>query len=282
MAGLPYPVRLMGYGLRAPKARIRGTDVAGRVESVGANVTRFRSGDEVFGTCDGSFAEYACTREARLAAKPANVSFEQAAAAPTSGSSALQGLRDKGEVRSGQRVLVIGAGGGVGTFGVQLAKAFGAHVTGVCSAAKTELVLAIGADRAIDYTREDFAGGERYDVILDTAGNRPLSQLRRALAPRGTLVIVGAEVSGRWLGGVDRQLRALALSPFVGQRLRPLMSTERQEDLQVLRELMEAAMVTPVVDRTFPLSEVAGAIAYMRDARVRGKVVIAVGRGQNS
>jgi NADPH:quinone reductase-like Zn-dependent oxidoreductase len=282
MAGLPYPVRLMGYGLRAPKARIRGTDVAGRVESVGANVTRFRSGDEVFGTCDGSFAEYACTREARLAAKPANVSFEQAAAAPTSGSSALQGLRAKGEVRSGQRVLVIGAGGGVGTFGVQLAKAFGAHVTGVCSAAKTELVLAIGADRAIDYTREDFAGGERYDVILDTAGNRPLSQLRRALAPRGTLVIVGAEVSGRWLGGVDRQLRALALSPFVGQRLRPLMSTERQEDLQVLRELMEAAKVTPVVDRTFPLSEVAGAIAYMRDARVRGKVVIAVGRGQNS
>ena len=197
MTGMPYLVRLMGYGLRAPKHRVRGTDVAGRVEAVGKNVTRFQPGDEVFGTCDGSFAEYACAREGRLAAKPANLGFEQAAAVPVSALTALQGLRDTAKVKAGHRVLVIGAAGGVGTFGVQIAKAFGAHVTGVCSTTKVDLVRSIGADEVIDYTRDDFAGGgRRYDVILDTASNRSLSHLRHALNPRGTLVIVGGEGAG--------------------------------------------------------------------------------------
>lgn len=192
MAGLPYLMRIAGFGFRAPKNPVRGYDVAGRVEAVGENVTRFQPGDEVFGTCRGSFAEYACARPDRLAFKPANLSFEKAAAVPISGYAALQAVRDQGKVRPGQRVLIIGAGGGVGTFAVQLAKAFGAEVTGVCSTSKTDLVRSIGADRVIDYTREDFADGRnRYDVILDIAGNRSLSHLRRALAPEGTLVIVG-------------------------------------------------------------------------------------------
>ncbi len=277
MAGLPYLVRIMGYGLRAPKVSVRGTDVAGRVQAVGANVTRFQPGDEVFGSCDGSFAEYACARADRLAPKPASLSFEQAAAVPVSGCTALLGIRDKGEVRAGQRVLVIGAGGGVGTFAVQIAKAFGAEVTGVCSTSKTDLVRSIGAERVIDYTREDPVDGrQRYDAILDTAGNRPLSQLRRALAPKGTLVIIGAEVPGRWLAGVDRQLRALALSPFVGQRLRMFVSTERSEYLEQLRELIDAGKITPVVDRTYPLSEVPEAIRHMRAGHARGKLVITI------
>jgi len=277
MAGLPYLVRIAGVGLRRPETRVRGMDVAGRVEAVGESVTRFRPGDEVFGRCDGSFAEYACARADRLAPKPANLSFEQAAAVPTSGYAALQAVRDQGKVRPGQRVLIIGAGGGVGTFAVQLAKAFGAEVTGVCSTTKVELVRSIGADRVIDYTREDFAGGRnRYDVILDIAGNRSLSHLRRALAPEGTLVIVGGEGGGRWLGGTDRQLRALMLSRFASQKLRTWVSTERQEDLQVLHEFLEAGQVTPVVDRTFPLSEVPEAIRYMRKGHARGKVVITV------
>lgn len=201
MAGLPYLMRIAGFGLRAPKNPVRGYDVAGRVEAVGKNVTRFQSGEEVFGTCRGSFAEYACARADRLAPKPSNLTFEQAAAVPISGYAALQAVRDQGKVRPGQRVLIIGAGGGVGTFAVQLAKAFGAEVTGVCSTTKVELVRSIGADRVIDYTREDFADGRsRYDVILDIAGNRSLSHLRRALAPEGTLVIVGGEGGGRWLG----------------------------------------------------------------------------------
>jgi NADPH:quinone reductase-like Zn-dependent oxidoreductase len=277
MTGLPYLVRLAGYGLRAPRSPIRGYDVAGRVEAVGENVDAFRPGDEVFGTCDGSFAEYARGRTDRLAPKPANLGFEQAAAVPTSGYAALQAVRDRGKVEAGRRVLITGAGGGVGTFAVQLAKAYGAEVTGVCSTTKTDLVLSLGADRVIDYTREDFAGGaELYDVILDIAGNRPLSHLRRALAPRGTLVIVGGEAGGRWLGGVDRQLRALALSPFVDQTLDTWISRQRKEDLEELRELVEAGAVAPVVDRTFPLSETAEAIAYLRKGRPRGKVVITV------
>jgi NADPH:quinone reductase-like Zn-dependent oxidoreductase len=278
MAGLPYLVRIMGFGLRAPKVRVRGMDFAGRVEAVGRSVTGPQPGDQVFGTCDGSFAEYACARENRLAPKPVNLSFEQAAAVPVSGCTALHGLRDRGEVRAGQRVLIVGAGGGVGTFAVQLAKAFGAHVTGVCSTAKTDLVRSIGADDVIDYTREDFADGRRrYDVILDTAGNRSLSHLRRALTPRGTLVIVGGERGGRWTGGFERQaLRAPVLSMLVGQRLRSLISAERTEDLQVLRERIEAGEVTPVIDKTYPLSEVPAAIRYMRAGHTRGKVVIAV------
>jgi NADPH:quinone reductase-like Zn-dependent oxidoreductase len=230
----------------------------------------------VFGVCRGSFAEYACAPAHRLVLKPANISSVQAAAVPVSGCTALQAVRDRAKVQSGQRVLVIGAGGGVGTFAVQLAKLFGAAVTGVCSTSKVELVRSIGADRVVDYTREDFAGGDRYDAILDTAGNRSLSRLRRALTPNGTLVIVGGEGGGRWLGGFDRQLRAQVLSVFGHHKMGTWISTQPRGDLEALRELLEAGKVTPVVDRTFPLSEVADAIRYLRDGRARGKVVIAV------
>ena len=276
MAGRPYLVRVAGVGLRAPKNPIRGLDVAGVVEAVGEQVTRLRPGDEVFGVCRGSFAEYACAPAHRLVLKPANISFVQAAAVPVSGCTALQAVRDRAKVQSGQRVLVIGAGGGVGTFAVQLAKLFGAAVTGVCSTSKVELVGSIGADRVVDYTREDFAGGDRYDAILDTAGNRSLSQLRRALTPDGTLIIVGGEGGGRWLGGFDRQLRAQVLSVFGHHKMGTWISTQPRGDLEALRELLEAGKVTPVVDRTFPLNEVADAIRYLRDGRARGKVVIAV------
>jgi NADPH:quinone reductase-like Zn-dependent oxidoreductase len=277
MAGLPYLIRIAGFGLRAPKNAIRGYDVAGRVEAIGERVTAFRPGDEVFGTCRGSFAEYACARVDRLAPKPPNLTFAQAAAVPISGYAALQAVRDRGKVQAGQRVLVIGAGGGVGTFAVQLAMVFGAEVTGVCSTTKVELVQSIGADHVIDYTREDFADGRgRYDVILDIAGNRSLSHLRRALTPKGTLVIVGGEGGGKWFGGNGRQLKALVLSPFVRQKLGTWISTERAEDLQVLRELLETGKVTPVGDRTFALSEVPEAIRYLREGRARGKVVITV------
>src|SRR5437867_3198589 len=277
MAGLPYLMRIAGVGLRAPKNPVAGHDVAGTIETVGKKVTAFQPGDEVFGVCRGSFAEYACAEADRLAPKPANLSFEQAAAVPTSGATALQGVRDRGKVRSGQRVLIIGAGGGVGTFAVQLAKAFGAEVTGVCSTAKSELVRSLGADQVIDYTQEDFADGRnRHDIILDIAGNRSLSHLRRALAPAGTLVIVGGEGGGKWFGGIDRQLRAQLLSLFVRQKLGTLIAVARKDDLQVLREFLEAGTVKPVVDRTFALSEVAEAIRYLREGRARGKVVVTV------
>src|SRR6266542_6459233 len=277
MTGLPYLIR-MGSGLRGPKARVRGQDVAGRVEAVGKDVTRFQPGDEVFGTCDGSFAEYARARKDKVAPKPANLTFEQAAAVPTTGSTALQALRDVGRVQPGQKVLIIGAAGGVGSFAVQIAKAFGAHVTGVCSTTKVDLVRSIGADQVIDYTREDFADGRnRYDLILDTAGRRSLSQLRRALATRGTLVIVGGEGGGRWLGGFDRQiLRASIVSLFVSQRLRPLISKQRSEDLVVLKELIEAGKLAPVIDMTYPLSEAPAAIRYLAERHANGKGVIVV------
>jgi NADPH:quinone reductase-like Zn-dependent oxidoreductase len=277
MTGLPYLVRIMGYGLRKPKTPVRGWDVAGRVEAVGKDVTQFQPGNEVFGFCGGSFAEYARAREDNLAPKPTNLTFEQAAAVPVSALTALQGLRDAGEVKPGQKVLIIGAAGGVGTFAVQIAKAVGAEVTGVCSTTKTDLVRSIGADHAIDYTREDFADGRRpYDVILDCAGNRPLSYLRRALAPQGTLVIVGGEGGGRWLGGMGRSLQALMLSPFVRQKLRFLFSDVRKEDLEFLKELVEGGKVTPVIDRTYPLSAVPEAIRYWEAGHARGKVVITV------
>ncbi|MBI4081492.1 MAG: NAD(P)-dependent alcohol dehydrogenase [Candidatus Lambdaproteobacteria bacterium] len=277
MTGLPYLVRILGYGLRAPKARVRGMDVAGRVEAVGRNVTRFQPGDEVFGTCEGSFAEYACAREDRLGPKPANLTFEQAAAVPISAGTALQGLRDKGQVQPGQKVLIIGAAGGVGSFAVQLAKAFGAEVTGVCGPDKLNLVRSIGADDAIDYTREGFTdGGRCWDLILDTAGRRPLSQLRRALTPKGTLVMVGGEGGGRWLGGFERQLMAPLSSLLMGVRLIGLIAMERQEHLQFLRELIEAGKVTPIIDRTYPLSEAPEAIRYLERGHARGKVVITV------
>lgn len=272
--GIPYLMRLFGTGFFAPKARVPGMDVAGRVEAVGENVTAFRPGDEVFGAGNGSFAEYACARADKLALKPANLTFEQAATVPISASTALEALRDAGRIQPGQKVLVIGAGGGVGTFAVQLAKAFDTEVTGVCSTAKTDLVRSIGADHVIDYTREEIAGGERYDLILDTAGNRPLSSLRRALAPEGTLVIVGGE-GARWLG-VSRPLRALLLNPFVRQRLTALFSIVRKENLELLRELIEAGKVTPVIDRTYPLSEAPEAVRQWEKGHARGKSVIAV------
>jgi NADPH:quinone reductase-like Zn-dependent oxidoreductase len=280
MTGLPYLIRIVvpTLGLRGPKSPVLGMDVAGHVEAVGASVTRFQPGDAVFGWCDGAFAEYACAPEDQLAAKPANLSFEQAAVVPISGFAALQGLRDEGQMQEGQTVLVIGAAGGVGSFAVQLAKAFGVKVTGVASTAQVELVGTIGADDVIDYTRQDVTDGTRqWDLIVDCAGRRTLSQLRRALTPTGTLVIVGGEGGGRWLGGFDRNLRALALSRFTSQRLRMLSSTPRQEDLEVLRELIEAGKVTPVIGRSYPLAEVPEAIRQMVEGRGGGgKVVITV------
>jgi NADPH:quinone reductase-like Zn-dependent oxidoreductase len=277
MTGLPYPIRLAGYGLRAPKTAVPGTDVAGVVEAVGKDVSRFQPGDEVFGTGRGAFAEYARAPENQLAAKPANLTFEQAAVVAVSGVTALQGLRDHGRVEPGQRVLIIGASGGVGTFAVQLAKEFGAEVTAVCSTTKVDMVRALGADHVLDYTRDDFADGkQRYDLILDIGGNSSLSRLRRALAPKGTLVIAGGETGGRWLGGSDRQLRALLLSRFVGQTLGTFISKANHEDLIVLKELVEAGKVTLVIDRSYPLSEVPNAIRYVEEGRARGKVVITV------
>jgi NADPH:quinone reductase-like Zn-dependent oxidoreductase len=278
MAGLPYLIRFVGFGLRRPKVRVRGMDLAGTVEAVGTGVTRFQPGDEVFGWCDGAFAEYAVAPEDHLAAKPATVGFEQAAVVPTSGFAALQALRDVGQLQPGQRVLVIGAAGGVGSFAVQLAKAYGAQVTGVASSSQLELVRAIGADQVIDYTRTDVTDGTRHwDLIVDTGGHRSLSQLRRALTSKGTLVIVGSEGRGRWLGGFDRNLRALVLSGLVGQRLRMLSSKPGQADLQVLRELLEAGRLTPVIGRTYPLGEVPEAIRQMVEGRGRGgKIAIAV------
>jgi NADPH:quinone reductase-like Zn-dependent oxidoreductase/DNA-binding XRE family transcriptional regulator len=276
MTGLPLMIR-PAYGLRKPKTRIRGRDVAGRVEAVGKNVTRFRPGDEVFGICEGSFAELAVVPERKLAHKPGNVTFEEAAAAPISGLTALQGLRDVGKVRPGQKVLIIGAGGGVGSFAVQLAHAFGAHVTGVCSASKAELVRSLGADDVIDYTREDFTSRPgRFDLILDTAGRRRLSHLRRALTRRGTLVLVGGEGGGRWLGGFDRGFRAVALSLIVPQRLRMLISTEGTEDLEALKDLIEAGKLKPVVERTYPLADAPDAIRHLAEGHVRAKLVVAV------
>jgi NADPH:quinone reductase-like Zn-dependent oxidoreductase len=277
MTGLPYPIRLAGYGLRVPKNPVIGSDVAGVVEVLGKNVSRFQSGDEVFGIGKGSYAEYVCAREDKLAHKPANLTSEQAAVVAISGLTALQGLRDHGRLEPEQKVLVIGASGGVGTFAVQLAKAFGAHVTGVCSTTKVDMVRSIGADHVIDYTREDFAeGDQRYDLILDIGGNSSLSRLRRALTPKGVLVITGGEGGGRWLGGTDRQLRALMLSPFVDQKLGTFVSKENHEDMIVLKELIEAGKVAPVIDRTYPLSEVPEAIRYLEEGHAQGKVVITV------
>jgi NADPH:quinone reductase-like Zn-dependent oxidoreductase len=276
MTGLPYLGR-MAFGLRAPKARVRGTDVAGRVAATGKNVTRFQPDDQVFGICNGSFAEYATARQDRLAPKPKNLTFEQAATVPTSGFTALQALRNKGRVQPGQTVLIIGAAGGVGSFAVQIAKAFGAHVTAVCSTAKVDLVRSIGADEVIDYTRDDVADGtHRYDLILDIAGGRSVSHLRRALAPRGTLVIVGGEGGGRWFGGIDRQLGAMLLSPFVRQKLGTFVARQNGEDLATLKELIDAGKVTPVIDRTYPLSETPEAIRHLEEGHARGKVVIAI------
>jgi len=277
MTGLPYPIRLAGYGFRAPKHGVPGTDLAGVVTAVGADVTRFAPGDEVFGTGIGTYAEYARAHEDQLAAKPTTLTFEQAAALPASGVTALQALRDRGAVQPGQHVLVIGASGGVGTFAVQLAKAFGAEVTGVCSTTKTDLVRSLGADHVVDYSLEDFtATGTRYDLILDIGGNTSLSRLRQALTPKGTLVIVGGETSGKWLGGTDRQVRAMVLSMFVSQKLGTFIAAVKQEDLLVLAQLAESGQLTPAVDRTFSLDEAPKAIRHLDEGHARGKVVVTV------
>jgi NADPH:quinone reductase-like Zn-dependent oxidoreductase len=268
--GLPYVAR-MRYGLPKPKHPVPGFDVAGRTEAVGSNVTRLQSGDAVFGWCDGSFAEYASVPEDQLVLKPSNLTFEQAAAVPISGFAALQALRDTGGVQPGQTVVVIGASGGVGSFAVQLAKAFGAEVTGVCSTKSLEMVRSIGADQVIDYTQEDFTRtGRRYDLILEMAGNRSLADLRRALTPKGTLVLVGGS-GGRWFMGTGRTLRAVLVSPFVGQRLRSFLSKPRGADLVVLKDLIDAGKITPVIDRAFPLSETPEAIRYVGERSTTGK-----------
>ncbi len=277
MSGLPYPIRLAGYGFRAPKTAVRGRELAGVVAAVGKSVTRFQPGDEVFGIGEGAFAEYARALESKLALKPANLSFEQAAAVSISALTALQGLRDYGQVKPGQKLLIIGASGGVGTFAVQLAKALGAEVTAVCSTSKADMVRALGADYVIDYGSADFADGEqRYDVILDVGGHASLARLRRALTPTGTLVIAGGETGGRWLGGSDRQMRAVVLSRFVGQKLTTFLCSENYKDLIVLKELIESGQVTPAIDRTYPLAEAPQAIRYLEQGHARGKVVITV------
>lgn len=273
VTGLPKLIRIAGFGVRKPKNPVPGMDVAGVVTAVGANVTRFQPGDEVFGSGSGTYAEYAKVPAKNLVHKPANVSFEEAAAVPISGLAALHGLR-KGNVRAGQRVLVIGAGGGVGSYAVQLAVAAGADVTGVCRTGKMDFVRSLGADDVLDHTREGITdGGRRYDLILDTGGNRTLRELRRALTPTGTLVIVGAEVGGL-RQGIERPLLAMLLSPFIRQRLRSYVSMPNQADLQTLADHLAAGTLRAPVDRTFPLADAGEAITYLRDGKVRGKVVL--------
>ena len=278
MAGLPYPIRLAGFGVRRPKYSNPGRALAGTIEAVGIGVAGFEPGDAVFGICDGSFAEYARVRTDKLAHHPSNLSFEQAAAVPISGLTALQAVRDHGTIQAGEKVLIVGASGGVGTFAVQIAKAFGAEVTGVSSTGKVESVRALGADHVVDYSHDDFTNGaQRYDVILDIGGNRRLSDLRRALTPRGRLVIVGGETDGRLLGGADRQIRAILLSPFIRQKLGTFVASENADDLTVLRELIEAGRLTPMVDRTFALGEVPAAIRHLLDGHARGKIAVTIG-----
>jgi NADPH:quinone reductase-like Zn-dependent oxidoreductase len=279
MRGTPYVGRLMGMGLRKPKVTRLGKDVAGQVEAVGSNVTQFKPGDEVFGSAHGALAEYVCASERGLVMKPDRVTFEQAASVPIAAVTALQALRDKGKLRPGQNVLINGASGGVGTFAVQIAKAFGAHVTGVCSTRNVEMVRSIGADQVVDYTKEDFTGsGRRYDLIVDNVGNHSLLDCRRALTPKGRYVMVGGE-KGRWIAPLDRALGAAVLSRFVSQDMGMVMANLNKDDLGVLRDLMQAGKVTPVIDRTYTLRQVPEAIRYLEGGHARGKVVITVGSG---
>lgn len=273
--GVPYLVRLQA-GLRRPRRPVPGADGAGRVEAVGAKVTAFSPGDEVCGSCEGSFAEYTRAKADKLAPKPANLTFEQAAGLPVSGVTALQALRDKGGLRAGQRVLVIGASGGVGTFAVQLARADGAEVIGVCGPAGAELVRSLGATDVIDYTREevtDRPGG--YHVIVDAAGNRPMPVLRRLLAPGGTAVMVGGEAGSRWFG-VGRALRAALESTFLRRPVRPFLAITHQADLLALKQLAEQGKITPVIDRTYPLAEAAEAVRHLKEGHPQGKVVLTI------
>jgi NADPH:quinone reductase-like Zn-dependent oxidoreductase len=276
MTGRPYLLRLAA-GLRRPRNAVLGRDVAGTVVAVGSAVTRFSVGDEVFGIGQGSIAEYTVARADKLAHKTVNTTFAQAAVVPVSALTALQGLCDVGRVQPGQKVLITGASGGVGSYAVQLATAFGAHVTGVCSTTKLDFVRSLGADDAIDYTRHDFADGvHRYDLILDIAGNPTLARLRRALTPTGTAVITGGEQGGSWTGGIDRQLRALAWTRFIRQRLTTFICTERGRDLERLTDLIDAGTVTPIIDRTYPLDRVPEAMRHLETGTARGKVAITI------
>ena len=278
MAGRPQLMRLMGFGVRRPKALNPGRAFAGTVAEAGADVSELQPGDAVYGTGDGTFAEYVAAKVDKVAHKPQNLSFEDAAAVPVSAVAALQAVRDQAHLEAGQRSLVIGASGGVGSFIVQLVKAHGGHVTGVASTSKLDLVRQLGADEVIDYTHEDFADGHRtYDAVFDTGGNRPLSQVRRALAPGGTLVVVGGETDGRWLGGFARNVRTMLLAPAVrGQQLRSLTSKENAADLETLRALFEEGALASAVDRAFPLAETPAAIRYLVEGRVRGKLVVSM------
>jgi len=274
MRGTPFLVRLQS-GLLTPKDTRLGTDVAGVVVAVGKNVKHFKAGDEVYGGANGAFAEYACASEKNLMAKPKNLSYEQAAAVPIAALTALQALRDKGQVKPGQKVLINGAAGGVGTFAVQIAKAFGAEVTGVCSTRNVELVHSIGADHTIDYTKEDFTQSDQnYDLILDAIGNQPLLRCRRVLTPNGTLVMVGSISKGLLLGPLARSLRGLLISRFIRQRFVMMMASWNKEDLQTIHELLEAGKVVPVIDREYTLTEVPKAIRYLEEGHARGKVII--------
>jgi NADPH:quinone reductase-like Zn-dependent oxidoreductase len=274
MRGTPYAVRIVA-GLRKPKVARLGADVAGQVEAVGRNIIQFKPGDRVFGTCKGAFAEYACAPESALVMKPDNVTFEQAACVPIAGLTALQGLRNNGKVQPGQTVLINGASGGVGTFAVQIAKSFGADVTGVCSTRNVDMVRSIGADRVIDYMREDFArSGQRYDLLFDCIGQHSLSVCRRVLTPKGIYVGAGGP-SDRWMiGPIARLIKSLVLSWFGSQKLGGLLTKRNKEDLTILRELVEAGKITPVIDRLYELSEVPEAIRYLEEGHARGKVVV--------
>ena len=279
--GTPYFMRLMGVGLRKPKDTRLGVDFAGTVEAVGKNVTKFKPGDEVFGGRTGAFAEYVCVREPRaVALKPANITFEQAASVPIAAITALQGVRDEGKVQPGQKVLINGASGGVGTFAVQIAKSLGADVTGVCSTRNLDMVRSLGADHVIDYTKEDFTkGDQRYDVILDNVANRSLSECRRVLNPDGRYVLIGGGGAneGRWLGpGLTQAVKAMILSKFVSQKMGMMLGELNQKDLTALADLMQSGKVTPVIDRTYKLSELPQAIQYLEQGHARGKVVINV------
>ncbi len=278
--GTPYIMRMMGVGLRKPKDIQLGVDFAGTVEAVGKNVTQFKPGDEVFGGRGGAFAEYVCRRaEGAVALKPANLTFEQAASVNIAGITALQALRDKGNVQPGQKVLINGASGGVGTFAVQIAKTFGADVTGVCSTRNVDLVRSLGADHVIDYTKEDFAKGtERYDVILDNVPNHSLSECRRILTPNGKYVMIGGggPNDSRWVGPFGRVIKTMVLSPFTSQKMGMMMADANGKDLTILADMMQSGKLKPVIDRTYKLNEVPAAIAYLEEGHARGKVVITV------
>ncbi len=274
MRGSPYFIRL-GSGVGAPKDIRLGVDFAGTIEAVGKDVQQFKPGDEVFGGANGAFSEYVTVRDSRaLAMKPANITFEQAASVPIAAITALQALRDKGKIKTGHRVLINGASGGVGTFAVQIAKSFGAEVTGVCSTRNVEMVRSIGADHVFDYKKEDYTeSGKQYDLIIDNVGNHSLLANRRVLSPEGVLVIVGG-AGGNWLGPLIRPIKALLLSPFVGQEFVLILAQLRQEDLAILADLMQAGTVTPVIDRSYRLSEVPAAIRYSEEGHARGKIVV--------